>query len=1207
METNQTTDQQQTNPDQPEPIKHRPYVSLHNHTTFSIMDSLIKPIDLFERAKEIGQTAIAVTDHGTLSGMWDCLKASKKTGVKLIAGCEFYFVDDVADLESRFRHIVLLAKNAEGYKNLLLMSKEGFDNNIIAFKKVYPRIDWKILEKYSKGLICTTACGSGIVSQLINNKKFDEAKNTTKRLKDIFGDDLAVEIQAHAMRRNINLHSDYQDQTFTNHKLIEIANELDIRIIVTTDAHYLNKEDWRAHDVWLAMSSGQPVNSGARLKYNVNDFYLKTSEEIFDKIARNRGEDFAAKVIENTLYFADKCEEPDWIDPKFSNPFGKELPEFPVKDQPDYEDFKIWCSNLGDGENLKIDALYLRYWCFKELNKLSLTEEERKARIERLDEEFSVLEFHDFSSYMLIVADIMEFAYKNDIKVSPGRGSVGGSFVGFLLKIHLADPFKYGLIFARFHNKEKKAFPDIDMDFAPSGRDKIINYVKNKYGDDYVVRVGNIITLTPKPYVKAIARTFLFGGDRKEAIALGTKIAETIPDPTYSGIRTITKALEKAPLFAEYAKRYPELEEFGDFSGNAVALATHAAGFIIGKRPLPGLVPLRRDKDGDIAIEYEKERVEAHGLVKMDFLGLETLDIITKTRELIIANGKTPPAEPFNYDLLDDKVYDMISNGDTFCVFQLGESAGTIDLCKKVKPRNIEDLAIINALARPSARDIRKGFIEARQKGEDVELMHPLLQRAFKPTYGFGLFEECLMYLAQDLCAWTMQEADSLRKMTKEKGKYPEKDKKVRKHFIESAVNNGVFQETATKIWDEIVGKFGGYAFNKSHAVLYSLTGVETAYYKAYFPLEFLVANLISKVGDSNKKTKGNISKIKEEIKRLDVKIRPPDINNSEMTYKIIDDGTLMTGLDAIKHVGNSIPEILAKRPFKDFADFLTRCDSKKVRADAIQALAASGCLDSFGMPRKMMYFYAADFKKKLQLHLKRKKGASEPFNYPWPEGETEWTIPELFALEKEYIGEGLTGNKKEVYKGFFSNKAVNFSKLRDEYPEIPHDEFKKKRFEDDTFYQIENLDAEIKSIFEFTVKKEDSKLQGKTMARATVEDPYGNNIDMVCFPDQLELLKKRMPELNKKCQFEVGAGLKIIATISWYEGDISIIFDDIINCCPPPELPADLKDKKKVSMKISAKDRNKKEVIDAQVLLEEVEDELIEEGYSDLDEEVDI
>ncbi len=1264
MEMNQIAEQ--TSQDQPEPVKHRPYVSLHNHTTFSIMDSLIKPIDLFERAKEIGQNAIAVTDHGTLAGMWDCLKASKKTGVKLIAGCEFYFVDDVADIESRFRHIVLLAKNAEGYRNLLLMSKEGFDNNIVVFKKVYPRIDWKILEKYSKGLICTTACGSGIVSQLINNKKFDEAKNTTKRLKDIFGDDLAVEIQAHAMRRNVNLHSDYQDQTFTNHKLIEIANELDIRIIVTTDAHYLNKEDWRAHDVWLAMSSGQPVNSGARLKYNVNDFYLKTSEEIFDKIARNRGEDFAAKVIENTLYFADKCEEPDWIDPKFSNPSGKELPEFPVKDQQDYEDFK---TNLKDDNlSLKTDALYLRYWCFKELEKLQLTDEERKARIERLDEEFNVLEFHDFSSYMLIVADIMDFARKENIKVGPGRGcligdtnvltengfkrldslsigekvythtgklqeitktfefdvsneilleiktensfgstiltndhkvlastgktkrisyketigtkgyynkrvfdqpewiaanlltkkhniftsfpqrkikdiskidlskfinnkrtnlkivvddkfitkklfykdkfsvsnickntninfelirklklkqyddlvaqryvlhrtnqtnklinylysndltlenwqknknfvkqkinryieinnefmyllgrwvgdgsykhnksgivisfnsndktgiekisniikklgfnfyinkskkqnavnievidkiiyclfsgifpgyknssskcfpiffrnlndnllksliegyfdadgyifnkkinvktiskrlayemkeallylkiqstvytikagfysnrncketyclyssdsknaiflengyyskiksikpiktnkvyditvkencsylttngvvhnSVGGSFVGYLLGIHMANPIKYNLIFARFHNKQKQDYPDIDMDFAPSGRDKVINYVKNKYGEDYVVRVGNVITLTPKPYVKAIARTFLFGGDRKSAVELGTKIAETIPDPTYSGIRTISKALEKAPLFAEYAKRYPELAEFGDFSGNTVALATHAAGFVIGKRPLPGLVPLRRDKDGDIAIEYEKERVEAHGLVKMDFLGLETLDIITKTRKLIITNGKTPPTEPFNYDLLDDKVYDMISNGDTFCVFQLGESAGTIDLCKKIKPRNIEDLAIINALARPSARDIRKGFVEARQSGKEVELLHPLLQRAFKQTYNFGLFEECLMYLGQDLCGWTMHEADRLRKFTKEKGKHPEKDRKLKKDFINGAINNGVAEEVVIKIWDSIINPFGSYAFNKSLSV----------------------------------------------------------------------------------------------------------------------------------------------------------------------------------------------------------------------------------------------------------------------------------------------------------------------------------------------------------------------------------------------------
>ena len=293
----------------------------------------------------------------------------------------------------------------------------------------------------------------------------------------------------------------------------------------------------------------------------------------------------------------------------------------------------------------------MRFLCYRSLDRYEYTEKERKVRLERLKEEFEVLEYHGFSSYMLIVADIVKFARENSIRVGPGRGSVGGSFVGYLLGIHIADPFKYGLIFARFHNKEKTSFPDIDMDFAPSGRNQIIEYIKQKYGEEFVARVGNINTLTPKPFAKAIARIFMYGGDRKEAVAIGAKLADAIPNPTYSGIRTVTAALEKAPLFAEYAeKTYPELKQFASLGGQSVAWATHAAGFVIGKRSLSGLVPLRRDKEGNIAIEYEKERAEENGLVKIDFLGLETLDIISKTRELIKINGKIPPPEPFDYN-----------------------------------------------------------------------------------------------------------------------------------------------------------------------------------------------------------------------------------------------------------------------------------------------------------------------------------------------------------------------------------------------------------------------------------------------------------------------------------------------------------------------------------------------------------------------------
>lgn len=1177
-----------------------PYVSLHNHTDFSIMDSLIKPADLFKKAKEFGQPAVAITDHGTLAGMWDALKESKKYGVKLIAGCEFYFTDDLSDKEGRLRHVILLAKNAIGYRNLLIISKLGYDNSIITFKKVIPRIDWDILEKYSEGLICTTACGNGILAQLVNNKLTDEAKLQAVRLKNIFKDDFAIEIQAHALRRNANLYSDYVEQTFTNRKLIEIAEELDVKIIVTTNAHYVNKEDHRAHDVWLAMGSGQPVESNNRLRYNVNDFYIKTGNEIFDKLARNKGEDFAKKVIENTLYFANKCENPDWIDPKFSNPSGKELPEYPVKFEADYKEFLEW--RQVDGEKysaLSEDMAYLRFWCYKELEKYNYSNEEKAKRLERLEEEFDVFEFQSFSSYMLIVADFVRFSRDNGIKVGPGRGSVGGSYVGYLLGIHISDPFKYGLVFARFYNKDKKSPPDIDLDFAPSGREKVIDYVRNKYGEEFVARVGNINTLTPKPYVKSIARTFMYGGDRKEAVAIGAKLADTIPSPTYSGIRTIKAALEKAPLFAEYAEsKYPELKEFANLGGHAVAWATHAAGFIVGKRSLVGLVPLRRDKEGNVAVEYEKERAEDNGLVKIDFLGLETLDIISKTHELILINGKTPPPQPFNYEGYDEKTYDLISSGNTFCVFQLGESSGTIELCKNIKPKSINDLADINALARPSARDIREKFIKAKNGEAKFSLLHPLLERAFKATYGFGLYEECLMYLAQDFAGWSMLEADRLRKLTKDKGKYPEKVKKWRAEFIESAeTKNNVDKKIATKVWDDIIAKYGGYAFNLSHAVLYSLTSYETAYLKAHYPLEFLVANLMFEVYKSSPMSKDKIAKMKKEIKGLNVNIKPPDINLSEMSYKIINENTLMTGLDALKFIGtDAIPEILAKRPFSSFEDFLSRCDSKKVRAPAVQALAASGCLDSIsdGLTRKQMFLYASDYKKKLQVHLKKKK--AESFHYPWPQ-DGEWTIPEINALEQKYIGEGLTGSKMNVYEGFFSSIALNFSEFKKKYPEATKEEIKRNKSK----YKVFPVEGIIRGIFEFTVKKEDSSLCGQTMARITLEDPYDNQIEMVCFPDGLEHFKKRLKDLskpNKPVILEVGAGLKISGSISWYEGDISLIFEELIQCCPPPPLPADLKAKKITTQ--SSRSRNKKNEVNEQELLIDIEEELIEEGFAD-------
>jgi len=802
------------------------YISFHNHTSYSILDSLIKPKDLFYRAKELGQSAIAVTDHATLAAAHDSLIASKESGVKLIMGCEFNFVDDLscANKNDRWRHVILCAKNYNGYKNLLKLSREANNYNVVAFKKTFPRIDWNLLETYSSDLICTTACSGGILGQLINTRQIETAKAQAKRLKDIFGDDLAFEIQPHALKRQVNAMNDYIDQSLVNNILIKFGKELDVKVIATTNAHYLYKEDAEAHDVVLAIGSGQPVESNNRLRYYntsdnalVSEFYMKSRDEVvsfFSRLYKEKAEEWA----DNTIYFANKCEFPNWIDPAFTNPTKRELPDFPVKDQPDYKKFLVWKHEHLEKECAE-DEAYLRYLVYSNLkSRAKLPDlEAYKARIE---DEFEVIAGKKFNSYMLIVADILEFCRKNNISTGYGRGSAGGSLIAYLARIHEADPLKYNLIFERFQNREKTAMPDIDLDFSKRNRDKVLDYIYNKYGNEYVAQIANYMELTPKPYARAISRVFKFGGDFKSAVKSGNEIAGAIPDDVHK----VNELMDKAPLYSEYAKFYPQLNKYSKRLGNIfAAFSKHAAGLVIGKRKLEEVVPLRVDKEGAIVLEYEKERAEANGLVKMDILGLETLDIIDDCLALIKKQNKSLPPEPFDFEEYDEKTYDLISSGNTFTVFQLGTSGGTMDLCRKIKPKSIVDLAIINALARPATADIREDFVKVRNGEKPLQLLDDRLKRAFEFTYGFGLFEESLMFLAQDVAGWTLNEADRLRKLTKEKGKNPEKAAKLRTEFISDAVKQNVDEKIATSIWSDVIEGFQGYGFNKSLSVFESV------------------------------------------------------------------------------------------------------------------------------------------------------------------------------------------------------------------------------------------------------------------------------------------------------------------------------------------------------------------------------------------------
>ena len=804
----------------------RKYVSLHNHTTGSIGDSIISPKDLISATKDAGQTAVAITDHGSLSAVWEAFKAAKKAEIKLIAGCECYFVDDSDDAEdSNFRHLVFLAKNAVGYENLLKLNKRGFDKYSVVFKKAVPRVDWKMLEEFSDGLICTSACGNGLVSQYIMNDQPQEAEEAVKRLQTIFGDNFALELQPHNLQRRNSPYSGPVNQQKINMALKSIGQKLGIRCIVATDAHYLKKEDHKRHDAYLCIGSGQPITSGNRLRYDKHEFYVKNSDQVYQHFERHIkmwGEEFVESLFENTVYYADQCEEPNWIDPAISTGEKSQLPEFPYKDEPDYLDFEKWRASQTGFKTTKVmddqiadDALFYRYRSLegleKKIEKGKVPEDDYDECVEQMLEEFDVLEYRNFSSYMLITADFLNWCRKNMIAIGPGRGSVGGSLTAYVNGIHQAYPKRYGLIFARFLNKYKEAFPDIDNDIAPSGRAKLHDYLRSKYGEGNVAHVSNINTITPKVYARDIARVFEFGGQgRSVAAEIGNNIADSLPDD----VKSIKKALTDAPLFAEYAKQYPELEEYADLCGLPRAWSTHAGGIVVSKRPLEGLVPLRRDANGALVLEYDKELAEENGLVKIDTLGLETLDIIGETYKLILETGKTLPGEPFDYEVVDDKTYHLIGEGDTFGVFQLGSTA--VPVCKKVKPRSVEDIALVSALVRPAAKDTIPDLLKVRNGDEKISLMHPTLHRAFASTYGYGLYEESLMYLAQDVAGWDLHDADKLRKLTKEKGKNPEKVAKWREEFIEGAVKNkGLTEETATRVWDETIAQFGGYGFNR--------------------------------------------------------------------------------------------------------------------------------------------------------------------------------------------------------------------------------------------------------------------------------------------------------------------------------------------------------------------------------------------------------
>ena len=1119
------------------------FANLHAHTSMgSMLDALISVDQMFDKAAELGMAAAGVTDHGTLAAHFDAVKASKRTGVKLIPGCEAYFVHSYDPVDTgekrkkneRRKHLVLLAQNEKGYKNLLAANYKAFGHGDISVGRVYPRLSWDILLEHSEGIVCTSACGQGIVAEKLMLGDMDGARSMASMLAGIFPGRFFLEIQPHHLKIPII------DQELINRGLIGLSRELKLPLVAAVDTHYLSKgmakyKDMLAAFRWKCSLEEQIKENGATL----DEFYMKSGDEVFAFLAEHYGEEVAAEAVGNTVRIAEEmCGGTEYL-----KPTGNHLPLFQVENEPDHKEFEEWRQTKAPA-GLDTAAAFMRFRCFKGFLKRfeSMPQEEQMRRWERVKYEVRILEKNKFSSYMLVVADFINWAKANGILVGVGRGSVGGCLVAHLLGIHGVDPFDYGLMFERFQNAEKKSLPDIDTDFTSAGRDLVEEYVSGKYGHDRCAQVSNINTYTPKNTISDLARSMRISDGQeggKNYFQMAAAIKDSIPekDEKDQKITTLEQALKLSPKFRDFAGQYPELMEYANvFIGLEKEYSTHAAGMVVSDIPLVEFAPLRIDKNGKVAVQLEKNRCEELGLVKMDFLAISTLDIIDEALKNIGKLGEKGPTTMEEIPLDDPDTYTMVSKGHTRCVFQLGKTGMMAALCKQIKPKNIIDLAIINALGRPSSknkdketdRSEREEYVGRRLGDIKVSYLHPSLE-CLRETHGLCIMEEQLMGVAQNVAGWDLNKADGLRKLTKLKEKGKDLAAKLEKEFVEGVINaHGVPQELAQEIWNKVVGKFSGYGFNKSHAVFYSINGYYTAYLKCHHPAAFMAAKLKIETGSNSITSDDEIDAARQECRRLGIKILPPDVNRSGTGYEVVDPKTIIMGLAAIKGLGEkAAQEIVSKQPCASFVDFLYRTEARTVNKSKLEAMAKAGCFDSFGIPRRFAFEAGKDARERLKrVVAKRQK---DGYDVASAIGEfslgtsDEWDRKTMLENEAGVLGQCLSGSINEIYGGFFTGIGTTpLARLK----ALPN------RYE----IVVEVL---VKAATrEFTIKKE-GRNKGRKMAKYSVEDIEGTVTELTVWPDQYEMAKRRIGEnvpIRAQCQISDWNGQKTLMLMRFQE-----------------------------------------------------------------------
>jgi len=887
-----------------------PFVHLHVHTQYSLLDGAIRVSDLLKKAQEYGMPAVAITDHGNMFGAVDFYQQAQKSGIKPILGCELYIApksrhDKTSGYSSdNANHLVVLAKDITGYQNLVRLSSIGYLEGFY----YRPRIDKEVLRKYREGLIGLSACLHGEIAGRLLKGRAEEAEAAAAEYLDIFGpDNFYIEMMENGLK----------EQDLVNDQLVSLAQKMNIRMVATNDCHYLAKEDAEAHEILLCIQTGKTIHDNDRMRFSTNQLYLRSQEEM------KRLFQHLPEAIDNTFRIAEQC--------NVELDLGKFiLPKFEIENSREtLDDHLIREAEKG------FEALFP---LILRKSKEGSEEEIRARYLDRLYHELDIIKNMGFAGYFLIVSDFVQYAKRNHIPVGPGRGSAAGSLVAYSLGITNIDPIEYDLFFERFLNPDRISMPDIDMDFCPEGRNEIIRYVKGKYGPD---KVAQIIT-----FGKMQARAVIRDVGRVIGMPYGEvdRIAKLIPE----GVNvTLDGALKTEPRLTDEITRSPEVKRLLDLAKSLEGLnrhaSTHAAGVVVSDVPLVDRVPLyKNQKDNeDVVTQFSMNDLQSVGLTKFDFLGLKTLTVIDDALESI-TEEQGIEIDLNSLSLDDELTYRLLSSGDTNGIFQL-ESSGMKDILVNMKPDCIQDVIALIALYRPGPMSMVPEFIARKQGKTKISYEIPHLKSILEETYGVILYQEQVMQIAVTVGGYTMSEADTLRKvMSKKKASDMEKE---RPKFLAGAARKSIPEGKAQKIWEKME-TFAEYGFNKSHSTAYAMISYQTAYLKAHYPAHFMAALLTSEKDNRDK-----IIKYINDCKEMGIRVLPPEINQSRKIFRAYEN-CIRFGLAAVKNVGEGAIESIIecrteKGPFKSFEDFCMRIDSRKVNKRVIESLIKCGCFDA--------------------------------------------------------------------------------------------------------------------------------------------------------------------------------------------------------------------------------------------------------------------